>query len=80
MQLLLGANKGVHSMLVIYYTLLDLPPSMQSKIDTWFIASVSRAKQVKDHHDEVFRPLVEGAYFYLYNLKMSLLNHFGSAF
>ena len=55
----LGAKKGAHSMLLVYFTILDLPPTMLSKIDSWFLSTVARSKMIKDQHAQVYKPLIE---------------------
>jgi hypothetical protein len=59
----LGASKGVHKALNVYFSLVDIPKSLRSKTDNIFLVLTALEKDLKEKKEEnyacFFKPLVE---------------------
>jgi hypothetical protein len=59
----LGASKGVHKALNVYFTLIDIPKALRSKTENIFLILTALEKDLKENKEEnyahFFKPLVE---------------------
>ena len=59
----LGASKGVHKALNVYFTLIDIPKALRSKTENIFLVLTALEKDLKENKEEnyahFFKPLVE---------------------
>ena len=55
----LGAAKGEHKLLMVYASVLHIPPRYRSKVDNSFLVLVARYNEVKDSPQLLFKPLVD---------------------
>jgi hypothetical protein len=55
----LGARKGVHKVVNIYFTIAELPKHLRSKTENIFLALTVKDKDLKDYRQEVYQPLLD---------------------
>jgi hypothetical protein len=55
----LGAAKGLHKIVNVYFTLAEIPKHLRSKVENWFLVLMVAEVDLKGNREEVYRPLIE---------------------
>jgi hypothetical protein len=56
----LGAAKGIHKIVNVYFTLAEIPKHQRSKVENWFLVLMVAEIDLKANRDAVYQPLIEG--------------------
>lgn len=55
----LGARKGVHKVVNVYFTIAEIPKHLRAKTENIFLALSVKEKDLKEFREEVYKPLLE---------------------
>ena len=55
----LGAAKGLHKIVNVYFTLAEIPKHLRSKVENWFLVLMVAEVDLKGNREAVYKPLIE---------------------
>ncbi len=55
----LGAAKGKHKIVNVYFTLVEIPKHLRSKVENWFLVMMVNERDLKANTEAVYQPLID---------------------